>query len=209
MVFISKATLFFHMQAQNQRHQRELAFFTRSFHVHSYYNGHHALKRHIAFKNNHLSLRLSALHAHTQTQKDTQTLSTTCRTPLPNTHVEQRTETLPSVMYGECISVSSSSCGHPIVCSDLEPWNTEQKQWEFRHNGALKEQQDGTLSTVYFHCSGKAQRDWAADHAYVEMHVDAQETVLCVDGYLYSGERIIIMNILYPIIYEHKGAAVC
>lgn len=66
---------------------------------------------------------------------------------------------LPSVMYGECISVSSSSCGHPIVSSDLEPWNTEQKQWEFRHNGALKEQQDGTLSTVYFHWQSTARLD--------------------------------------------------
>lgn len=101
------------------------------------------------------------------------------------------------------LSVSSSSCGHPIVCSDLEPWNPEQKQWESRHNGALKEQQDDALSTVYFDCRSKAQRDSAADHTYVEMHVDAQETVLCADGNLYREKRMIIINILYPIIYEH------
>lgn len=61
-----------------------------------------------------------------------------------------------------------------------------------------------TAHWALFTFTGKAQRDWTADHAYEEMHVDAQDTVLCVDGYLYSGERIIIMNILYPIIYEHK-----
>lgn len=77
------------------------------------------------------------------------------------------------------LNVSSSSCGHPIVCSDLELWNPEQKQWESHHNGALKEQQDGVLSTVYFDCRSKAQRDSAADHTYVGIRVDAQETVVC------------------------------
>lgn len=106
------------------------------------------------------------------------------------------------------LSVSSSSCGHPIVCSDLEPWNPEQKQWESCHNGALKEQQDGALSTVYFNCCSKTQRDSAADRTYVEMRVDAQETVLCADGNLYREKRMIIINILYPIIYEHKWATI-
>lgn len=199
---LAKPCSFFHTQAtctQTQRHQGYVAFFpgNDSCHVHRAMTMAIVLSKRRSLNNNHLSLRLSAI-AHIQPQKGPQMLSTVRRTPLPILHVEQRT-VASHLWYMVSasplsLSVRTSSCGHPIVCSDLEPWSTEEKQWESHHNGAFKEQQDGAMSTVYFDCSSEAQRDSAADHTYVEMRVDAQETALCADGNLYREKKIIIIN---------------
>lgn len=65
-------------------------------------------------------------------------------------------------------TASGSCCGHLIVGSHLQAWKTAQNQQEPGHNGALKEQQDGTLSTVYFDCRSKAQRVSMGNYTYVE-----------------------------------------